>query len=346
MDSVGDKEVQIDGITLVKPQAQHITRGTPRLARWPVLASLLSLASCFALSGTVGPVPALQLAIPNNGVRINLDPDGEPAILTFQPVAPEKAAELNAAVPNFVGPILPASAFTSEYGVDGVGTRMTALECLTSAIYYEAASESSEGQRAVAQVVLNRVRHPAYPHSVCGVVFQGAERTTGCQFTFTCDGSLARQRNPNVWRKATAIAAAALSGYVERSVGTATHYHTIWVVPYWQSSLTKIATVGAHIFYRWTGSWGLPSAFSASYSGIEMLPGKLATLGTLNATMDLTGMDDGWSGIAGSETYTSPLPAHGPAVAQFLAPQRESLAADDGQRSLIADESHGVLLQN
>ena len=330
----------------MKPKTHYIKPDTPRLARWPVLASLLSLASCFALSGTVGPTPVLQLAIPANGVRIDLGPNSEPTVLTFQPIAPEKAAELNAAVPNFVGPILPASSFRNEYGVDSAGTRMTALECLASAIYYEAASESSEGQRAVAQVVLNRVRHPAYPHSVCGVVFQGAERTTGCQFTFTCDGSLDRPRNPNVWRKTTAIAAAALAGYVERSVGTATHYHTIWVVPYWQSNLTKIATVGAHIFYRWTGNWGLPSAFSASYSGIEMLPGKLATLGTFPSALDLTGVDDSWSGFAGAETYTSPQPAHGPEVAQLLVPQRESLVADDGQRNLLADEGHGVLFQN
>ena len=66
------------------------------------------------------------------------------------------------------------------------------LQCLTEAVYYEARSESEEGQRAVAQVVLNRVRHPAYPNSVCGVVYQGSERVTGCQFSFTCDGALGR----------------------------------------------------------------------------------------------------------------------------------------------------------
>ena len=68
------------------------------------------------------------------------------------------------------------------------------LECLAEAVYYEARSEPQEGQRAVAQVVLNRVRHIAYPGTICGVVYQGSERRTGCQFTFTCDGSLARRR--------------------------------------------------------------------------------------------------------------------------------------------------------
>jgi len=73
--------------------------------------------------------------------------------------------------------------------------QMRALTCLTQAVYYEAASEPDGGQRAVAQVVLNRVAHPAYPKTVCGVVYQGSERSTGCQFTFTCDGALARMPN-------------------------------------------------------------------------------------------------------------------------------------------------------
>lgn len=319
-------------------------RDGPRLARWPVFASLLSLASCFALSGTAGPVHSVGPA-PTGDIRISLESGAEPAVMTFQPVDAEKAVEMNAAVPNDSGPILPASAFRAAYGDDGIGTRMTALECLTSAIYYEAASESSEGQRAVAQVVLNRVRHPAFPHSVCGVVFQGAERTTGCQFTFTCDGSLARQRNPQSWRRAMSVAAAALAGYVERSVGTATHYHTVWVVPYWQSSLTKITTVGAHIFYRWTGNWGMPSAFSASYAGMEMLPNKLAMLGDPTGELGLMAVNGGPDGT-GVESYEPPQPVYGPKTAQIEAPPRTPLVADESQGSLLADERHGVLLQN
>lgn len=315
----------------------------PRLARWPVFASLLSLASCFALSGTAGPVVPMRPASAGQ-ILISLDSGAEPAVMTFQPVEADKAVEMNAAIPNDSSPILSASPFTAISGEAGIGTRMTALECLTSAIYYEAASESSEGQRAVAQVVLNRVRHPAFPHSVCGVVFQGAERTTGCQFTFTCDGSLARPRNPLSWRRAMSVAAAALAGYVERSVGTATHYHTIWVVPYWQSSLTKITTVGAHIFYRWAGGWGTPGAFSASYAGTEMLPSKLAMLGDPTGELGLMASNDMLGGSAPVESYVPPQPAYGPATAQLDAPPRTSLAADDDQGSLLADERHGVLL--
>lgn len=144
-----------------------------------------------------------------------------------------------------------------------------ALQCMTNAIYYEAASESEAGQRAVAQVVLNRVAHPSYPNSVCGVVFQGSERKTGCQFSFTCDGSMARKPGAGAWAKAQRIAQRALYGSVFEPVGLATHYHTVWIYPYWAPSLDHIGTIGAHRFYRWKGSAGKPAAFRARYAGSE-----------------------------------------------------------------------------
>ncbi len=149
------------------------------------------------------------------------------------------------------------------------------LQCLTAAIYYEAGAESPDGQRAVAQVVVNRVRHSAYPKSICGVVFQGSERKTGCQFTFTCDGSLARKPSQRGWKLAQNIALAALGGSVYKPVGWATHYHTNWVVPYWSSSLTKLGNVGSHIFYRWAGSSGTAVAFRSPVSGAEPLISRL-----------------------------------------------------------------------
>ncbi|MGE5567316.1 MAG: cell wall hydrolase [Parcubacteria group bacterium] len=147
--------------------------------------------------------------------------------------------------------------------------RAQALKCLTQAVYYEAATEPLSGQRAVAQTVVNRLRHPGYPKSICGVVFEGAMRPTGCQFTFTCDGSLARAPIPGLWKRAQGVAKAALNGFVDRQVGTATHYHADYVTPYWAPTLLKIAQVGAHIFYRWTGPEGEPQAFSARYRGGE-----------------------------------------------------------------------------
>jgi hypothetical protein len=141
-----------------------------------------------------------------------------------------------------------------------------ALLCMTQAVYYEAGFEPLTGRRAVAQVVLNRMRHPAFPKSVCGVVYQGSGGPV-CQFSFVCDGSLYRAPAAGAWKQARDVAEAALEGYVERSVGQATHYHADYVAPRWAPMLTKIAQLGAHIFYRWPGSWGTPGAFNGRYIG-------------------------------------------------------------------------------
>ncbi|OHD06391.1 cell wall hydrolase [Sphingopyxis sp. RIFCSPHIGHO2_12_FULL_65_19] len=146
-----------------------------------------------------------------------------------------------------------------------------AQRCLTQAIYYEAATESDAGKAAVAQVILNRMKHPAYPNTVCGVIYQGSARP-GCQFSFACDGSMRRAPVPALWRRSAEIARSALSGHVEVSVGMATHYHANYVLPRWAPKLTKIEQIGAHIFYRWPGSWGKPGAFSDAYAGAEFIP--------------------------------------------------------------------------
>ncbi|MEQ8406431.1 MAG: cell wall hydrolase [Oceanicaulis sp.] len=122
--------------------------------------------------------------------------------------------------------------------------------CLAEAIFYEARSERFAGQAAVAEVVLNRVRHRAYPDSVCGVVYQGSERTTGCQFTFTCDGSLEREPYGRTWTKAQLVAEHALMGFAQPVTRRATHYHTTEVNPIWNQSLVRTRRIGAHIFYR------------------------------------------------------------------------------------------------
>ena len=191
-----------------------------------------------------------------------LDPALKP-LTSEQALAVNSAATLTASVGSPARPfVLPLS--RPDYPV--------ALRCLTQAIYYEAANEPNEGQAAVAQVVLNRMRHPAFPHNVCGVVYEGSERPTGCQFSFTCDGSLVRSPSIAGWRRARLAAAAALAGKVEARVGYATHYHANYVVPYWADSLDRTAIIGAHLFYRWKGYWGTRPAFSASYQGSEAVP--------------------------------------------------------------------------
>jgi hypothetical protein len=154
---------------------------------------------------------------------------------------------------------------SADSGLDSV----RAEQCLTMAVYYEAATEPDAGQRAVAQVVLNRVAHPAYPNTVCGVVFQGSERSTGCQFTFTCDGSLARRPAAYWWDRARRVARAALAGAVYAPVGLATNYHTLQVHPAWSDSLIPVATIGAHRFFRLPGVAGERVAFRAAYRGGE-----------------------------------------------------------------------------
>jgi hypothetical protein len=147
-----------------------------------------------------------------------------------------------------------------------------AVKCLAQAIYFEAGFQPIEGQRAIAQVILNRVRDKHFPDTVCGVVYEGWKRRTGCQFSFVCDGSLWR-RPPNEEEVASAekIALDALNGYVVATVGTATHYHTRKVDPYWNDSMVKTAQIGDHIFYRWPGKNGRVQALSQdNYDGDEV----------------------------------------------------------------------------
>ncbi|GAA4003348.1 hypothetical protein GCM10022211_13690 [Sphingomonas humi] len=190
-------------------------------------------------------------------------------------ITPEQAAE-RGVQPSALGAATPFS-FTAADTI----SRERAEKCLAEAVYYEAGSESEDGQRAVAQVVLNRVRHAAFPNSVCGVVYQGSERTTGCQFTFTCDGSLARVPSVTGWRRAMEVARRALDGEVYAPVGHATHYHASWMVPYWASSVAMIGRIGGHVFYSWKGVPGSAAAFSQAYSGIEQSKERLLTQPTV-----------------------------------------------------------------
>jgi hypothetical protein len=185
--------------------------------------------------------------------------------IEYRALPPQEARAFNAGVPFVTGANPAARPFRFAGDADNLAR---ATDCLAAAVLYEA-GDDAKGQRAVAQVVLNRLRHPAFPKSVCGVVFQGSERQTGCQFTFTCDGALARAYPLPFWDRARAVAAAALAGSVYAPVGYATHYHTDWVVPYWQSSLDKIAAVGTHLFFRWTGWWGTPPAFRRTPETVE-----------------------------------------------------------------------------
>jgi spore germination cell wall hydrolase CwlJ-like protein len=235
------------------------------LSAWAPLALLIPAASCVPAGLAMNPEVTLTRA----------------EIAAFTAPVPQAAvsdaALANAAIPVSSGSLQTANAyvFTGRTPLD----QMRSADCLAQAIYYEARSQSEEGQRAVAQVVLNRVRHPAWPNSVCGVVYQGAMRPGGgCQFTFTCDGSLATRPSGANWAQAQRLAVEALAGRTFAPVGLSTFYHANYVFPAWAPRLVKTAQIGAHIFYQLPGLAGAPGAFSNAYAGTEPFPRPTMTL--------------------------------------------------------------------
>jgi hypothetical protein len=135
--------------------------------------------------------------------------------------------------------------------------RAEAQKCLADAVYFEARGEVMKGQEAVAQVVVNRVFSGYYPHDVCGVVYQNANRHLACQFTFACEGKdLNKIDEPDMWEQAKQIAHDMLDGKIWLAeVGHATHYHAYWVHPSWVHEMTRLYSLGVHTFYR-PRNWG------------------------------------------------------------------------------------------
>ena len=129
--------------------------------------------------------------------------------------------------------------------------------CLAAGIYFEARGESVKGQAAVAQVILNRVRNPTYPATVCGVVYQNKNWRNRCQFSFACDGIKDRVRSPKHWDMAEEIALATAAGKIWLTeVGSSTHYHATYVSPPWARKMRKVGQIGLHIFYvTYGGGW-------------------------------------------------------------------------------------------
>ncbi|MDR6509284.1 spore germination cell wall hydrolase CwlJ-like protein [Novosphingobium capsulatum] len=319
----------------------------------------LALRAAIALLFLVALAAALRIFAPGaDRAALRLDLASASALVRGAPppALPDPAALLdvsardarasNAAVPIAVAPV---AAAPFAVGAAAPAALERARDCLAAAAWYEAGDDPS-GERAVVQVVLNRARHPAFAGpggmaSVCGVVFQGSQRQTGCQFSFTCDGSLTR-RHPGLaaWARARAIAGAALAGAVDPRVGWATHYHADYVVPKWRDGLAKLAQLGAHLFYRWPGWWGTGPAFrlSGTHLAAEPVEPTLAALspahdGALAATAPtlLAGLTDSDEAVT-VDTHlaaVNPLPGTalrdaGPSAA--LAPGRAALMALHG----------------
>jgi Cell Wall Hydrolase len=216
----------------------------------------------------------LTMAIPDMPVV-------EPLIL--KNVTKDVAKKVNDATPFTAHPIAPAAPF---FATGSAASIARATDCLAATIFYEAGAEPVSGQMAVVQVVLNRMRHPAYPKSVCGVVFQGHERRTGCQFSYTCDGAMARRPSEAAWQRARGLARSMLNGLVYAPVGLATHYHTDWVLPRWSAQLDKVRVERTHLFFRYLGYWGTPKAFKGRYSANEPTYAKLGWISSAHKSAE------------------------------------------------------------
>lgn len=223
---------------------------------FPDLASARRLAAAALLVAAAAP----QVALAEDGVAqgdlsalgsatARIGPASTPLFVRSAP-EPDVAAAYNP-LSAYVPP--PASQLDVGSFSAAATSQSRALDCLTMAIAYEAGQEPIAGQQAVAQVILNRTRVPRFPGSVCGVVFEGAQRTTGCQFTFTCDGSIRRRLRETTLQTARMAALSVLNGQAPDRVNGATHYHANYVNPYWAYTGTRVAQIGAHIFYRMPG---------------------------------------------------------------------------------------------
>jgi spore germination cell wall hydrolase CwlJ-like protein len=244
-------------ITLPTPAWRHLVSGALAVVLVATLGASSLLPAAAAPQFEIAPALRMQISAMSTGKH------------QASTVTGASAQERNALIPLAGGRLADMAGFTaispdsSQYA--------TALKCMTQAIYYEAANESVEGKRAVAQVVLNRLKHPAYPNSVCGVVYEGANAPV-CQFSFTCDGSLLRAPMARQWAESRRIAAASLAGSVMPEVGSATNYHADYVLPRWAFTLGKVKKIGTHIFYRLPGSIGNAVAFGDRWRGVERIP--------------------------------------------------------------------------
>ena len=220
-----------------------------------------------------------------------------PPPFPFAQLTSADAATLNAVLPIDDADFAPAQPFFLRASGP---ERERAVLCMAQAIYYEAALEPTDGQQAVAQTVLNRVRHPDFPKSVCGVVYEGAQLPIGCQFSFTCDGSLARPPIEPYWTRAKTVAEAALDGFVASDIGSATHYHADYVFPRWGPQMVKIVQLGAHIFYRFPGPAGAPQVLTGRYAGREL---AVALVSPAQAALEAARAAQG-AGLGAGQTQT------------------------------------------
>ncbi|QXZ80203.1 cell wall hydrolase [Rhizobium sp. L51/94] len=229
-DDIGDAGVQT-AFLFSKQEPLKADGGVP-----PILASLVTnpVADSLAL-GYAEPGPDYATVSPFD------------SILSKQPADSGRfVPQIGAKDHLWAASVLPAAVFSPDE-----------QQCLATGIYFEARGESVKGQAAVAQVILNRVRNPAYPKTICGVVYQNEDWTNACQFSFACDKVKDRVNSPVHWQIARQVAMAVTAGKIWLpEVGSATHYHAVYVKPRWAAEMVKVGRIGMHLFYRtYGGGW-------------------------------------------------------------------------------------------
>jgi len=183
----------------------------------------------------------------------SIDPSASAALGAIDQVVP-MAAPIPMNVPSQLAYARETTEATPlDTGVDKFGGKVSAkdLWCMATAVYFEARGESYRGQVAVGQVVMNRLAHPIYPKTICGVVYQNQQMRNACQFSFACDGIPETITEGKAWAQAEEIAKGVVNGSLYLpEVGKATHYHANYVYPDWAPRLKRVAKIGHHIFYQ------------------------------------------------------------------------------------------------
>lgn len=227
---IGGKEIQI-ATAFYKKQPPKLDLGVPSY-----LASLVTSQDADVLAAAyASPAPDYARISPFDSILAK-DQDNQGRFVPQ--IGPKDHA--------WAASVLPPSVFSSDE-----------QQCLATGIYFEARGESVKGQAAVAQVILNRVRNPAYPKTICGVVYQNDDWRNACQFSFACDNVKDRVNSQEHWKIARQVAMAVTAGKIWLpEVGSATHYHAVYVRPKWAAEMVKVGRIGMHVFYRtYGGGW-------------------------------------------------------------------------------------------
>ena len=264
------------GFVAAEPAAINRAEKTDRLEAAIALASpsLVKVAALFAPTVTVAnasfvtpqaAVPAAAIVAATPAVATAADVSA-PAVLAYaSPKDGATTAPFNAIISDKSKTVILDPGIDTNHA--WLNTRLPdnarsakETKCLAEAIYFEARGEPEKGRIAVAQVVLNRVKNPTYPKTICDVVYQNANMRDACQFSFACDGQPETIDEPDAWKMALAIAQKVVADDDKTmfiaDVGAATHYHATYVRPDWAGEMQKVSKIGTHVFYKtYGGGW-------------------------------------------------------------------------------------------